>query len=184
MEAIEEQKKAMRKQMLVKRAKLNKLKKAKYDQWICRELWEVICKGGYRNVHCYLPMGTEINIVPVIEKMLEEKITVVAPKTLPKRRLQNLVLKSLDKLEKGVFGTSHPADATEFTGQYDLIIVPGLAFNDDHFRLGYGGGYYDNFIVHHPLAYKLGIFYPFQKVDQVPLEPHDVQLDGVLAAEV
>ena len=60
--------------------------------------------------------------------------------------------------------------------------MPGLAFNDANFRLGYGGGYYDNFLLQYPLAYKLGICYPFQKVEQIPLEPHDVKLDDVLFA--
>jgi 5-formyltetrahydrofolate cyclo-ligase len=179
---IVEQKKQLRKQMLFKRAKLAKQEKKKQDQWICQSVWEIICEHDFKNVHCFLPMGAEINIFPLIEKMLAENISVITPKTLPKRQLQHLILKSLDELEKGVFGTSHPANAKEFVGQYDLIIVPGLAFNDANFRLGYGGGYYDNFMVQHPLAYKLGICYSFQKVKQIPLEPHDVKLDDVLFA--
>ena len=179
---IVEQKKKLRKQMLFKRAKLDKQKRKKYDQWICQSVWEIICNHGFKNVHCFLPMGTEINIFPLIEKMLNENMTVITPKTFSKRRLQNLILKSLNELEKGVFGTSHPANAKEFFGQYDLIIVPGLAFNDANFRLGYGGGYYDNFMVKYPLAYKLGICYPFQKVEQIPLESNDVKLDDVLFA--
>lgn len=179
---ITEQKKELRKEMLLKRAKLNKQEKEKQDQWICESLWEIISKQGFRNVHCYLPMGKEINIFPLIEKMLNENITVITPKTLPKRKLQNLILKSLDELGKGVFGTSHPANGEEFLGQYDLIIVPGLAFNDANFRLGYGGGYYDNFMVQYPLAYKLGICYSFQKVEEIPLESHDVKLDEILFA--
>lgn len=183
MMTIIEQKKELRKQMLFKRAKLDKQEKAQYDQWICEKLWALIRQQNYKNVHCYLPMGTEINIFPLIEKMLGEGITVITPKTLPKRRLENLILTSLQELEKGVFGTSHPANATAFFGPYDLIIVPGLAFNESNFRLGYGAGYYDNFMVEYPLAYKLGIAYPFQKVEEIPLESHDVQLDDVLFAE-
>ena len=175
-----EQKKKLRKQMLFKRARLSKSLKPKYDDWICNSLWKIIKEHGFKTVHCYLPMGTEINITPLIEKMLNEKLTVITPKTLPKRKLLNLVLNSLDELEKGVFGTSHPVNAKEFLGQYDLIIVPGLSFDELNYRLGYGGGYYDNFMENYPNARKIGIFYPFQKIGKVPLESHDLKLDEIL----
>ena len=177
---VTDQKKKLRKQMLFKRAKLPKLAKQKYDEWICNSLWEIIKERNFKTVHCYLPMGKEINITPLIEKMLNENITVITPKTLPKRKLQNLVLTSLDELEKGVFGTSHPANAKEFLGKYDLIIVPGLSFDNSNYRLGYGGGYYDNFMVQHSDARKIGIFYPFQEIEKVPLESHDLKLDEIL----
>ena len=66
------------------------------------------------------------------------------------------------------------------TGKYDLIIVPGLSFDESNFRLGYGGGYYDNFMSQHLDARKIGIFYPFQKIEKVPVEAHDLKLDEVL----
>ena len=181
---ISDQKKKLRKQMLFKRAKLPKQVKEKYDQWICDSLWSTIKGEGFKTVHCYLPMGTEINITPLIETMLKENVIVVTPKTLPKRRLQNLVLTSLLDLEEGVFGTKHPASAKVFSGTYDLIIVPGLSFDDSNYRLGYGGGYYDNFIIHQPQARKVGIFYPFQKIEKVPVEAHDVRLDEILVSEI
>jgi len=176
---ISDEKKDLRKIMLVKRARLPRRIKKEYDHWICDSLWETIQEQNLKTVHCYLPMGTEINITPLIENMLNEGIKVIVPKTLPKRTLQNLVLTSLDEVEKGVFGTSHPANAEEFSGHYDLIIVPGLAFDNSNNRLGYGGGYYDNFIVNHPNTLKIGIFYPSQHVEKVPLEPHDIQLNEI-----
>lgn len=180
---IPEQKKKLRKQMLAERAKLEKPMKDKYDHWICEEIWTIIVENKHQIVHCYLPMGAEINIYPLIERMLEAGITVVTPKTLPRWQLQHLVLNSLDDLEKGVFGTRHPANSEVFTGAYDLIIVPGLAFDYQHYRLGYGGGYYDNFLVHHPDTYKLGICYPFQRMETIPLESHDVELEEILCKD-
>lgn len=177
---IRDQKKKLRKEMLAKRGKLSLQTKEKYDQWICESLWKRIETHGYQTIHCYLPMGTEININPLIETLLEKKRRVVAPKTLPKRKLENLILNSLNELEKGVFGTSHPMGGEVYGSEYDLIIVPGLAFDKQNHRLGYGGGYYDNFMVHHPSAQKIGIFYPFQEVEEIPMEPHDIRLDHIL----
>jgi 5-formyltetrahydrofolate cyclo-ligase len=177
---IIDQKKKLRKEMLFKRAKSSKLARVKYDESICQSLWEIIEKHDFKTIHCYLPMGTEINIFPLIEQLLENKMTVVTPKTLPKRQLKHLVLKSLNELEKGVFGTKYPAGDEVFEGEYDLIIVPGLSFDNNNYRLGYGGGYYDNFMVNHTKAKKIGIFYPFQEMEEIPLESHDVRLDEIL----
>ena len=178
--SIVDKKKVLRKEMLLKRAKLSIPAKKKYDKWICGSMWNIIKKNNYKTVHCYLPMGTEIDIRPLINKMLQENISVVTPKTLPNRTLQNLILTSLDELEKGIFGTSYPANAVEFLGTYDLIIVPGLSFNSMNYRLGYGGGYYDNFMAQYPNSKKIGICYPFQLIDEIPVEVHDLQIDNVL----
>ncbi|MCB0537907.1 MAG: 5-formyltetrahydrofolate cyclo-ligase [Bacteroidetes bacterium] len=180
---IAEQKKKVRRQMLAERAKLEMPMKEKYDHWVCEEIWSIILEHKHQFVHSYLPMGAEINIYPLIERMLKAGITVVTPKTLPKPRMQHLVMSSLDELEAGVFGTRHPANAPVFTGKYDLIIVPGLAFDHLNFRLGYGGGYYDNFLVYHPETYKLGICYPFQRMETIPLESHDVELEEILCKD-
>lgn len=177
---IDNQKKALRKEMLIKRAKLDVKTKSAYDLWICEKLYQLITAKNCKVVHAYLPMGKEIDIKPLIEKLLTNNITVVVPKTLPKRKLENRILTSLDAIENGVFGTQHPSNPTEYKGTYDLIIVPGLAFDENNYRLGYGGGYYDNFLINHPDAYKIGIFYPIQKIDNVPTEPHDYKLHEIL----
>ena len=80
-----------------------------------------------------------------------------------------MVLASLNQLERGLFGTFHPIGEKEFSGEYDLIIVPGLSVDHNNYRLGYGGGYYDNFLLDHPASRKIGIFYPFQLIEKIPL---------------
>lgn len=169
--------------MLTQRAKLDPRQKKAWDKAICDALWNMLSERRWATIHCYLPMQNEVDMVPLIRRMLEADLTVVTPKTLPDRKLQHLVLRSLEELEWGIFGTSHPAKARTFSGDYDLIIVPGLAFDKANYRLGYGGGYYDAFLAQHPDAYKAGIGYPFQLVEQIPLEEHDVMLNQVLSAE-
>jgi len=180
---IGEEKKALRKAMLIKRAQLNALTKEKYDKWVCDELEKLIMDRDCKTVHTYLPMGKEINITPLLAKLLAKNITIITPKTLPKRKLENRILSSLDAIEKGIFGTTHPANQEEYKVTFDLIIVPGLAFDSNNYRLGYGGGYYDNFLINHPQAYKAGIFYPFQQVEKVPTEEHDLALHTILHQE-
>ena len=177
---IAEQKKKLRREMLARRGKLSNPEKKIYDRWIGKALAKMIKDNGYKVIHTYLPMGTEINISQFIEWSLKENIIVVNPKTLPNRKLEHLRLSALEEVENGVFGTSYPANAKEYAGNYDLIIVPGLAFDRSKNRLGYGGGYYDAFLSDHSSARKVGIFYPFQEVKRVPTELHDVRLDEIL----
>lgn len=177
---VEEQKKQLRKEMFVKRNQIEAKFKKEYDEWICLDLEKRIRSTGSQIVHSYIPFLTEIDIHPLLEKLLQSGVTVVCPKTLPKRKLENRVLKSLQELETGIMGTQHPAAAEIYDGPYDFIIVPGLAFDARRYRLGYGGGYYDNFLARQPEALKVGIFYPFQEVKEVPTEPHDVCLDDLL----
>lgn len=177
---ITDQKKDLRQRMRSRRASLPNSAKAEYDQWICQALWDGIEQYQYRKIHLYLPMLAEINIRPLISKLLGHGLTVVAPRALPQGKFQNLVLQALGKVEKGIFGTTYPAGEQVFSDTYDLIIVPGLAFDRQRYRLGYGGGYYDNFMINHPGARKVGLAYPFQVVDKVPTEPHDLRLDEIL----
>ena len=173
-------KKDLRKRMLAARAAFDPEEKQKFDQFICEEIGQKIEELGAQVIHTFLPMGDEINIFLVIKMMLQNGLTVVAPKSVKSRRMENLVLKSLDELEEGIFGTRHPANSYQYVGYYDLFIVPGLAFDKRGYRLGYGAGYYDMFLAAQLKGHKLGVCYPFQVVEHVPAEAHDVPMNDVL----
>lgn len=170
----------LRQEMRAKRQEIPPVEKRSYDRWINEKLAEIIDRRNCRLVHAYIPLRGEINIRPLLEKLLKENKTVICPKTLPRPYLENRILKSFDELETGVMKTRFPAQCEVYDGPIDLIIVPGLAIDARKYRLGYGGGYYDHFLAQHPEAYKLGIYYPFQLIDRVPVEPHDVPLDDLL----
>ncbi len=175
-----QEKKHIREKMLALRSALPLPEKRWLDHSICEKLRQLVEETGAHIIHTYLPMGNEVDIFPFIGAMLEKGLTVVAPKSLKGRRMENLVLHSLSELEAGIFGTSHPASGLVYEGGYDLFIVPGLAFDRHGNRIGYGAGYYDAFLGSQPGGHKLGICYPFQLLDELPSEPHDVRLDGVL----
>lgn len=63
----------------------------------------------------------------------------------------------------------------------DLIVVPGVAFDRDGFRIGFGKGYYDQALEDRPLSCRLaGLGYAFQLDDSIPREVHDVSLDWLV----
>ena len=68
-----------------------------------------------------------------------------------------------------------------YTGDFDLIIVPGVAFDYMGNRLGRGRGYYDRFLCQHLDVKRIGICFDFQMVDEVPAEPFDIRMDEVIS---
>lgn len=90
----------------------------------------------------------EVPTTPVIEAALAAGKTVYVPKTMPHRQMAFLPFVSYDKLVKSSFGLLEPEYDEELVNQEpDLVIVPGLAFAiDSHYRVGFGGGYYDRFL--------------------------------------
>ncbi len=147
---------------------------------ICEQLWEIILSRKAQVIHTYLNMGAEINVLPLVRRLLDAGKTVVAPKTLKKRQLENRIVYNLQDMEAGVFGTYHPKGKKVYNGLFDLVIIPGLAFDRNGGRLGYGGGYYDTFLLEHLTSWKVGICYPNQLVEHVPVDEHDILMDQVI----
>ena len=68
-----------------------------------------------------------------------------------------------------------------YTGDFDLIVVPGVAFDRHGNRLGRGRGYYDRFLCQHLDVKRIGICFDFQLVDKVPAEAFDIRMDEVIS---
>jgi len=170
----------IRKQVQKQRDNLYKEEKNILDTKLCEKIIKEIEINNYKTIHTYIPIKSEINIITVIEYLLEKNLTVVAPKALPNMKMVNLVLSSLNQLENGPFGTKHPAGNKEYLGKYDLIIVPGLAFDKNNNRIGYGAGYYDSFLIENRDAQKITLAYPFQVFDIIPFDPHDIKVDKII----
>ena len=84
-----------------------------------------------------------------------------------------------DPLEMDVAGCPAPFPLAEMVTP-DLIIAPLLAFDDHGGRLGQGGGYYDRTFAELGGAVRVGLAYVGQRVSDLPLQPHDIPLHGVL----
>ena len=68
-----------------------------------------------------------------------------------------------------------------YHGDFDLIVVPGVAFDRKGNRIGRGRGYYDRFLCQHLEVKRIGICFDFQLVDEVPTEPLDIRMDEVIS---
>ena len=84
------------------------------------------------------------------------------------------------RLELGSFHIEEPTgnDVTD-PSEIELVVVPAVAYDRKGRRLGRGKGFYDRFLTH-TKATKVGVGYEFQLVDELPSEPHDVNMDIVI----
>lgn len=83
---------------------------------------------------------------------------------------------------EGAFGIMEPTAATPVSpAEIDVMIVPGVAFTHDGARCGRGKGFYDKYLSHNKFrAYTIGVCYPCQIVNELPIEPHDKIIDKVV----
>ncbi len=82
------------------------------------------------------------------------------------------------------YGIPEPAGSKlQDESMIDLVIVPGVAFDNQNNRMGRGAGYYDRILKRLPQAKKIGLAYGFQMIEEVPVEPHDFPMDVVISGK-
>jgi len=130
-----------------------------------------------------LSMENEVNTYPIIEKAWEEGKNVVVPKCNKGTRTMSFrQISNFDQLETVYMNLREPIPAlTEEVGadDIDLQIVPGVAYTGRGERIGYGGGYYDRYLVHYK-GKTLSLAYSFQMVEHIPVEPFDKNVEKII----
>ncbi|MCE2517479.1 MAG: 5-formyltetrahydrofolate cyclo-ligase [Alphaproteobacteria bacterium] len=132
----------------------------------------------------YWPIKTELDPRPLMAALTAGGMAGALPATpTPGEPLVFHRWQEGDEVIAGLYGTSEPRSDAPVCAP-TLVLVPMLAFDDDGFRLGYGGGFYDRSLAQLRDAghtvHALGIAYDSQWVAEVPIGPHDARLDGVL----
>ena len=177
-------KKAIRARMRTERKALASEVRKASDAAISRELCARVEKGVLRAPFAvYLASSDEIDLKDFISFILERGEKVASPRWNGEA-YDLAVLEGIDDscLRVGPMSIKEPAEAKIVSPSEVMTwIVPGLAFSPDGGRLGYGGGWYDRFLADKaPSAVTIGVARPFQKVADLPLEPHDIPLNEVI----
>ncbi len=120
----------------------------------------------------------------MIKDILQTGRRVIVPVTdLSRHILLHSEIKSFDELQKGTFGILEPPKdlfRKVPISEFDLVIVPGVAFDLAGHRIGFGGGFYDEFLGN-VKATKIALAYEFQRVDKIPTRPEDEQVDILIS---
>ena len=140
---------------------------------------------AYKNaktIYGYLPYNQEVRTVPMLEQALKDGKKVAVPK-VDGDEMQYLYLDDLTKVSKGYAGIPEPiADGPVADDETALVLMPGLAFDPQGHRIGYGGGFYDKFLAAEPNHPTLALCYEFQMLPELHTEEHDIPVDTVLWA--
>ena len=126
----------------------------------------------------YWPIGTEIDIRPLLHAAFARGTGVCLPVTPPPgEALSFHRWQPGAVLRPGRFGTSEPGSAAVTPS---VVLVPLLAFDRHGGRLGYGGGYYDRTLAAlRPGTYAIGCGFALQEIDRVPMATHDCRMDAI-----
>lgn len=133
----------------------------------------------------YVSVGSEVDTRALIAQALADGKRVAVPRVVPgERRLAFCEVASPGELVPGLRGIPEPPASARALSPLamagSVCVVPGLVFDAEGFRMGYGGGYYDAFLALYP-GYKVGLARSWQvSGNPLPREAHDVPLDVVV----
>lgn len=132
-----------------------------------------------------LSTAGEIDTETTIQKAWAEQKRVAVPKADMKMKTMDFrVIQAFNDVEKAYAGIREPIEErTEGVppGEIDLLIVPGLAFDENGYRIGFGGGFYDRFLADYRNV-TASLAYECQLIEHIPAQSFDRPV-GVIITE-
>lgn len=189
MMSIAEQKKQLRKRMRAMRLVADQKEGPNVAREIIAHFMGALERFGVGPgtvVAGYWPIVTEVDVRPLLARLEERDVVCALPVVIgPGEALQFRRWRVMDDLEQGPLGTSQPKLEAPVV-MPEVLLAPLLAFDDDGFRLGQGGGYYDRTLATlrrgGPIQ-AVGVAFSVQRVESVPRDDKDQPLDWVLTEE-
>ena len=135
-----------------------------------------------KTVYGYLPYNQEVRTVPMLEQALKDGKKVAVPKVYGDE-MKFILLSDLDAVVKGYAGIPEPiADGPEAADPEALVLMPGLVFDPQGHRIGYGGGFYDRFLPQ-TSANCIALCAQARLLGHVPAEPHDIRCGCIITEQ-
>ena len=129
----------------------------------------------------YYPVNFEVDDLALLRKFEKDKFNISLPVIKKNFQMDFYTWSFSELLKINKYGIPEPD--TKNIVYPDIILIPLVAFDENLNRLGYGGGYYDRFIAKiskKKKIMKIGLAFPFQKIDKVPINVYDQKLDYVV----
>lgn len=171
------------------RKAIREKKRAMTEEQICEaslRLGELLVRSEMyqqaKTVYGYLPYNQEVRTTAMLQRALLDGKRVAVPKIYGDE-MRFIYLDDLSRVEKGYSGIPEPiADGPVADDPTALVLMPGLAFDSEGHRVGYGGGFYDRFLEKEPNHPTLALCYEFQMLPKLQTQEHDIPVDCVLWA--
>lgn len=178
-------KKEIRKIVKLKKSKLSNREVLVYSHKVCEKF---LAQDFYKNaavIYPYLAYNTEIVTDEIIEQAWRDGKKVAVPKVLDDGLMEFYYIDSFDVISEGYCGIPEPDGGIVAKDEKVLILMPGLAFDREHNRIGYGGGFYDRYLERYADTdfVKVSLAYDFQIFDKLEVEEHDQKIDAVITED-
>lgn len=172
------------------RKKIFKARKEHTDAWIRENslrITEALTQlPEYRNaerIMAYADYNHEVITRYIIEQAWKDGKEVAVPKVFGKDMVFYR-LTDFSQLESGYFGILEPKeDGETVSWEEAMMVMPGVAFDINCNRVGYGGGFYDRFLEKHPEVCRVAVGFSFQILPEVPTEPTDIRPQVIVTEE-
>jgi 5-formyltetrahydrofolate cyclo-ligase len=174
-------KEKIRKEFLAKRDRLTQKEIEKKSALIKERILLLPEFIQAKRILTYFEKGSEVRTSTLITHMLKESKEVILPITVPKeKRLLLSRIMSLEELQKGPFGIFEPTIMRMVPlDSIELAILPGIVFDLQGNRIGYGGGYFDR-LLRELSATFIGLAYEIQIAHSLPHSEEDVRMDKIV----
>jgi 5-formyltetrahydrofolate cyclo-ligase len=181
-----EEKKKLRK---IIQQKLGELSKPQYEHLsyqIAQNLFSSSTWKESNTIGITISKMPEVDTYQIIRKGWEQNKRIVIPKCYPiDKSMKFRKLTAFNQLESVYYGLFEPIEneTSEVPKEdIELLIIPGLAFTRNGYRLGFGGGYYDRYLMGFT-GKKLSLAFNSQLVQTLPTESHDIPTHQIITEE-
>ena len=168
------EKKDIRKQILAARGRMTEMEIREKSLAIRQKIFSLNEYKTCRLLLSYASYRNETDTSYIIQKALSDGKEVALPK-IEGRRMVFYKIQSPDDLKPGTMGIPEPPKGRTADGEEALMIMPGIAFDRQLHRIGYGGGFYDRYLSVHTNLFCIAIAYSFQVLGSVPFEETDIR---------
>ena len=188
---IREEKARLRRAVKERRRSLGDARRERLSDLIADRIAHLPEYAAAEAVFVYMDISDEVRTGPVIARCRADGKRIAIPRVEGKELRFYEITDLLEKppetfLTEGYLHIPEPdpqqcpcADAEETA----LMILPGLAFDRQMHRLGYGGGFYDRYLAAHPHHPTVAPAFSCQLFERIPFEETDICVDRVITAE-
>ncbi len=133
-------------------------------------------------IYPFVSCHTEIDTWELIQTILEQGRYRIAVPRVKGTVMEFVEIHTWQDLQPGAMGILEPVDGMVVAAEHGVMLMPGLAFDLDGNRVGYGAGYYDKYLEKHDGAdlYTVAYAFDFQVVNQIGAEAHDRKVDAIV----